>query len=166
MEKAILLKLEDLEKEISDGRRRGLLGALQIGRALCRIQEGNLYLNNNDGWCRFEAYVEGEHGIKRSMAYNLMAVYRAWGRQILENTEFQNVDPTRLIRLLPLIEKNDTAELLRDAVFIPDKAGFDANLRNRQGRTAPDQCSDHDFIPIPWTQCSKCGLRKKIKEGV
>jgi len=164
MEKAIVLKLEDLEKEISDGRRRGLLGALQIGRALKRIQEGNLFLT--DGCDTFPAYCEKTWGFRRSSAYNFIAVYQTWGQAILANPEFQSVDPTRLIRLLPLIEKEDKDELLRDAVFIPDKAGFEANIRNRQGKAAPDQCEEHTWEPIPYQQCTVCGLRRKLKEGV
>jgi len=162
METAIVLKLEDLEAEIAQGKKRGLLGALQIGRALSRIQSGNLFLS--DGCDNFAQYVERAHGFKRSTAYSMIAVYQTWGQAILANPEFQSVDPSRLIRLLPFVDKDDPQELLRDAVFVPDKAGFEANVRNRRGSIAPDQCLDHDFIPIPWTQCSKCGLRKKIKE--
>lgn len=164
METAVVVTLEKYEAEISEGKKRGLLGALQIGRALKRIQEGNLFLS--DECDNFAVYCEKTHGLKRSTAYNMIAVYSTWGQAILANPEFQSVDPTRLIRLLPLIDTNDPTELLHDAVFVPDKAGFENNLRNRRNLVGTDQCNEHDFRPIPWTQCSKCGLRRKIKEGV
>ena len=163
METAVVVKLEDLEKEISEGRRRGLLGALQIGRALKRINENNLFLVAE---CKdIVQYSEKVWGFKRSSCYNLIAIYETWGQAILANPEFQAVDPTRLIRLLPLIESEDKDELLRDAVFIPDKAGFEANIRNRRGSIAPDQCENHSFQPIGIEQCTVCGLRRKIKEA-
>ena len=163
MEKAIVLKLEDLEKEISDGKRRGLLGALQIGRALSRIQSSNLFLS--DGCDNFAQYVERAHGFKRSTAYNMIAVYTTWGQAILANPEFQSVDPSRLIRLLPFIDKDDPADLLRDAVFVPGKQAFEDNLRNRAGKVASDD--EHKHLWEPWLKrCSICHKTVKIKEGV
>ena len=159
MEKAIVLKLEDLEAEIAQGKKRGLLGALQIGRALSRIQSGNLFLS--DGCDTFAAYCEKTHGFKRSTAYSMIAVYATWGQAILANPEFQSVDPTRLIRLLPLIEKEGKDELLRDAVFIPDAAGFNNQIRNRAGKVATDDPHDHVWQPIPWEQCTVCKQRRK-----
>jgi len=163
METAVVVKLEDLEKEISEGRRRGLLGALQIGRALKRINENNLFLVAE---CKdIVQYSEKVWGFKRSSCYNLIAIYETWGQAILANPEFQAVDPTRLIRLLPLIETEDKEELLRDAVFIPDAAGFENNLRNRRGEVATDDEHEHAWQPIPWEQCSICKQRRKIKEA-
>ena len=160
-----IVSLEKYEAEISEGKKRGLLGALQIGRALSRIQEGNLFLS--DGCDNFAVYCEKTHGIKRSTAYNMISVYTTWGQAILANPEFQSVDPTRLIRLLPLIEKEDKDELLRDAVFIPDAAGFNNNLRNRAGKVGTDECSHPDgFEPIGYEVCPRCRLRRKVKEGV
>jgi len=164
MENAIVLKLEDLEKEIAQGKKRGLLGALQIGRALSRIQDGNLFLS--DGCDNFAAYCEKTHGIKRSTAYNMIAVYTTWGQKILDNPDFQSVDPTRLIRLLPLTTEVNAEDLLLDAACIPDAAGFENNLRNRRGEVATDDEHEHNFQPIPWEQCSICKQRRKIKEGV
>ena len=163
METAVVVTLENYEAEISEGKKRGLLGALQIGRALSRIQSGNLFLS--DGCDNFAAYCEKTHGIKRSTAYNMISVYTTWGQKILDNPEFQSVDPSRLIRLLPLTTEVNAEDLLLDAACIPDAAGFENNLRNRRGEVGTDQCDEHDFRPIPWTQCSKCGLRRKIKEG-
>ncbi len=102
-----------------------MLGALQIGRALAKISEGNLFFAAE---CpTMAAYWEKVHGFKRSTAYNLIGVWQTWGQKILDTPEFQNVDPSRLVLLLPLIDKEDKDKLLRDAVFIPDKAGFENN---------------------------------------
>ena len=160
MEKAIVLKLSDLEAEIAQGKKRGLLGALQIGRALAKIHEGNLFLS--DGCDNFTQYAERVHGFKRSTAYNMISVYQTWGQAILANPEFQSVDPTRLIRLLPLTTEENKEELLRDAVFVPDKAGFENQLRNRAGKVATDDPHTHSWQPIPWEQCSICKQRRKV----
>ncbi len=160
MDKSVV-SLEQLENEIAAGRKRGLLGALQIGRALAKISEGNLFLAAE---CpTMAAYCEKVHGFKRSTAYNLIGVWQTWGQKILDTPEFQNVDPSRLVLLLPLIEKEDKDKLLRDAVFIPDKAGFENNLKNLRGEIGTDQCEAHDWQPIGIEQCSRCKLRRKVK---
>lgn len=153
--------LEQLETQVNEGKKRGLIGALQIGRALSKIQAGNLFLI--DGCKDFPGYCEKVHGFKRSTGYNMIAIYQTWGQAILANPEFQNVDPSRLVRLLPLIEKEDKDELLRDAVFIPDSQSFNNQIRNKRGFVATDECDHPDgFQPIPWTQCPRCKQRRKV----
>lgn len=157
------VSLETLEKEITEGRKRGLLGALQIGRALKRIQEGNLFLT--EGCENFPQYCEKTWGFKRSTCYNLIAVYVTWGQAILANPEFQGVDPSRLVRLLPLTTEENKSELLHDAVFIPDASGFENNIRNRKGEVATDDEHEHSYVP--WLErCTVCKHSRKIKEGV
>ena len=161
MEKAIV-SLDTYEREIEKGKGKGLLGALQIGRALHQIKEGNLWATS-DGCKTFEKYAESIHGFKRSTCFNLIAVWNTWGEKILETPEFQSVDTSRLVRLLPFVGEDDKQELLRDAVFIPDERGFSANLRNRRGLTAPDECETHDWQPVPYEQCTVCKQRRKVK---
>ncbi len=160
MDKSVV-SLEQLENEIAAGRKRGLLGALQIGRALSRISDGNLYLAAE---CpSMAAYCEKVHGFKRSTAYNLIGVWQTWGQKILDTPEFQNVDPSRLVLLLPLIEKEDKDKLLHDAVFIPSKSAFEDQVRDIKGLQTTDTCEEHDWQPIGIEQCSKCKLRRKVK---
>lgn len=161
MDKSIV-SLQSLEEEISKGKKHGLIGALQIGRSLDKIQDGNLWMPT--GCKSFWKYAEQVHGFGRSTTYNLCAVYRTFGEKILQNQELQSIEPTRLIRLLPYTTESNCVGLLHQAAMIPDVAGFDANLRNLQKKIAPDQCNHPEgFVPVGYEVCKICGQRRKCK---
>ena len=158
-----LVNLDRYEKEIVAGKRRGLLGAIQIGMALGKIREGNLWANT--GAKSFEKYVSAAHGFSRSTSYNLMAVAVKFGRHILADSSLQSIEPTRLIRLLPFVQELDgqsnAEDLLHQAAQIPGAQAFEDQVRNLAGKTATDDPHTHDFQPINIMVCSVCGLRKK-----
>jgi len=156
----IAKNLDTLEKEITAGKRRGLLGAIQIGMALEAIRAGNLWLNT--GAKTFDKYVSGAHGFSRSTSYNLMAVATKFGRHILEDPSLQGVDVTRLIRLLPHVEASNSLDLLHQAAMIPDAQGFNDQLRNMDGKVATDDPHEHSFLP--WLErCEVCHKTRKFK---
>jgi hypothetical protein len=155
--------LDVWEKDIQEGKKHGLIGAIKIGRALKAIKDGNLWLPS--GCQSFEQYCEGTHGFKKSTGYAMIGVWDTWGEYLLQHPELQGVDITRLFRLLPHVDDKNPQDLLTMAATVPDKAGFEANLRNMDGKTAPDQCEQHDFQPLGILQCTVCGLRKKVNEN-
>lgn len=160
-----VVSLDQHEKAIQRGKGKGLEGALMIGKALKAIQDGNLYLQV--GAKSFDKYVQDHHGFSRSTAYNMIKVFKYFGPPLLADPSLQSVDPTRLVRLLPLITESNKMDLLHMAVTVPDEKGFSNNLRNKKGKTATDDPHEHLWEPIPFEQCKTCGLRRKkeVREG-
>jgi len=148
--------LEECEKQISVGKKHGIVGAVQIGQALAQINKDNLWVVS--GAQSFEKYVEGEHGFSRSTAYNMMSLSAQWGDRILAGDV---CDVTRLIKLLPLVTPETKDELFEMAVHTSDARGFDNNLRELRGKIATDAPHDHIWEPIPYQQCSVCGQRRR-----
>jgi len=160
----IALSLDKLEKQISAGKRSGLLGGIQIGAALDKIREGNLWVTT--GAKSFEKYASSAHGFGRSTIYNLMNIAVKFGRHILADPSLQSIEPTRLIRLLPFVDESNQLDLLHSASQIPGAQAFDDTLRNLGGKTGSDDPHEHDYQPIPYEQCTICKHRRQIKEGV
>ena len=159
----IALSLDKLEKQISAGKRSGLLGGIQIGAALDKIREGNLWVTT--GAKSFEKYASSAHGFGRSTIYNLMNIAVKFGRHILADPSLQSIEPTRLIRLLPHITESNCVDLLHSAAQIPGAQAFDDTIRNMAGKIATDDDHPHDFEP--WLErCSVCHKTRKYKEDV
>lgn len=155
--------LDQYEKQISAGKRAGLLGAIQIGAALDSIRKGNLWLNT--GAKSFDKYVQSAHGFSRSTTYNMIGVATTFGKHILANHSLQSIEPTRLIRLLPHITESNCVDLLHSAAQIPGAEAFNDTIRNMAGKVATDDDHPHDFEP--WLErCSVCHKTRKYKEDV
>jgi len=150
----VTIGIEQHEKEIAEGKKAGLIGALKIGRALQAINYNNLWLPLAD---TFEKYCAAAHGFQKSSAYNFIALWDTWGEGVAK----LSVDPTRLVRLLPYVTEENKEELLEMAVHVPDAKGFDNNLRNLAGKTGTDDPHDHQWVSIQMEQCSVCGQRRK-----
>ena len=158
------VSLDRCEKEIMAGKGQGLLGALRIGKALEIVSDGNLWVQV--GAKSFDSYVSNTHGFSRSTAYNMMSVARYFGPLLLADPSLQAVDPSRLVKLLPLIDENNKEELLHSAAQMPDARGFDNLIRSLQKKVCTDDPHEHEFEPIPYEACKHCGLRRKIKQAV
>ena len=157
----ISLNLDSCEKQIQNGKLKGTIGALQIGKALLAINEGNLWAGS--GAKNFESYVSQAHGFSRSTAYNLMSIYFEFGQQLLADPSLQTIDTTRLIRLLPFTENHDKETLLHSAAQIPDTAGWENNLRNMRGKVGTDECCHPEgFKPVGYEVCPICNQRRKV----
>lgn len=152
--------LDTYEKQIVAGRRAGLLGAIQIGAALDKIRDGNLWVTT--GAKSFEKYVQSTFGFSRSSAYNMMSIAIKFGQYILADQSLQSIEPTRLIRLLPFVDESNQLDLLHQASQIPDAQGFDNQLRNMKGKVATDDPHEHDWLP--WLErCEVCHKTRKFK---
>lgn len=152
--------LEEWEQEIATAKKSGILSFLRVGRALCAINADNLWQPVAP---TFPAYVENSHGIKRSWAYSLIDIWNMWGEHLLGDPSLQQVEVTRLSKLLPLATAENREELLHMAASVPDARGFEDNLRNLKGKTATDDPHEHDFRLIGIEQCSICGLKRRVK---
>lgn len=150
--------LSEHEKEIEAGKRGGVLSFLRIGRALSAIQAGDLWQPIAPS---FSIYVENVHGIKRSWAYSLVKIWQTFGQPLLDTAEFQQIEVTRLVQLLPLTTEENKMELLHEAAQVPDVRGWENQLRNRKNLVATDDPHDCDFQSVNWEYCIICGKRRR-----
>lgn len=153
--------LNKWENDIEKGKMHKGIGEIYIGRALENINKGNMWIQT--GCKTFVEYVEKTHGYKKSMAYQMIDTWRNWGEDIIKNPEFQKVIMTRLYQALSVVNDSNRLEILHDAVFIPDKQGWENQLRNRKGEVGTDDEHEHDWQPVNIEQCSICKLRRKVK---
>ena len=157
----VAISLQRCEKQILEGKGDGLRGALRIGKALSIISEGNLWVQV--GAKSFDQYVSTHHGFSRSTSYNMMAVSKYFGPELLADPSLMTIDPTRLIRLLPLVTESNKLDLLHDAAQIPDAKGFENQLRNKRGKVGTDECDHPDgFKPVEYEVCPHCNLKRKV----
>uniref|UniRef100_A0A6H1Z5T7 Uncharacterized protein n=1 Tax=viral metagenome TaxID=1070528 RepID=A0A6H1Z5T7_9ZZZZ len=151
-----------LEKVVESGFRAGLMGLLTAAEALREIRDGNIFLP--EGYKTFREYVEKRWGIKKSKAYMDIDIDGKVGDDIRNNAEFHYILPTRLYQALPLITDSNKLEILHDAAHIPDREGWENQLRNRKGVIATDEC-EHAFEPF-LEKCFGCGKTRRFKEDV
>jgi hypothetical protein len=151
--------LQTWEREIRESKGDGIKSFLRIGRALQAISSGNLWVGSNHD--SFEHYCEDVHGFKRSWSYNLIGVWHIFGELLIADSTLQDVEITRLVKLLPLATEANKLDLVHMAATVPDVKGFEANCRNLRGLTAADEEHEHDFQPIAWQVCSICGKKRK-----
>ncbi len=156
MEKAA--DLHYWETQIHLARGAGVMAFLRIGRALEAIKDGDLWQPIAS---TFEAYLEHSWGIKRAWGYALVGVWQTWGQALLDDKSLQEVEVTRLVKLLPLTTTENSAEMLHMAANVPDLRGFENNIRNLRGKKGTDECT-HDFQLISLEVCTICGLKRKI----
>jgi len=150
--------LHQLESEIRQNKSRLVMGSLIIGRNLCLISEGNLWVQSDVK--SFEAYCEGELGFKKTWAYGLMGAYEKYGRLINDNPDLQTIDVTRVIKLLPVTTDDNKEELIHTAANIPDVKGFDNFLRELKGKMPTD--APHECEWEEWRRCKICGKMEKV----
>jgi hypothetical protein len=154
----VAITLDEYEKQIQTGKSKTILGALQVGRALMGIRDGNLWVIS--GAKSFEKYASAAHGFSKSTIYNLIGVYREYGPQLLSEPSLQSVEPTRLYRLLPFTTPENKEELVNMAAHCPSVESFENNIRTLRGEVGTDEC-EHNFQPVNFLQCDKCGKRVK-----
>jgi len=141
---------------VIDGLNTAKRGFLEAGRHLMIIQTGKLY--QNEIKVSFAQWVEGELGISRSTAYQLIAVYEQFG-DLLSAPEFENLDYSKAVLLLPYIPDKATVQQKEDLLHMAQGQtvrGLKDNLANMAGKTATDECL-HEGDNEIWNRCKKCG---------
>ncbi len=141
----------EIVKEIQHCKRDVLGNFLRLGTLLIAAQEEERYMSFASHIRSFGDFLE-EMDIRHSTAYNAMAVRREFGEEILAGSI--QVEPTRLVRLLPLkIKKEERTAWLKKAQELPAKA-FQDELRERAGKMASDACLHSETET--WERCRIC----------
>ena len=145
-------KLDDLTKEIHVCILEGTRRFLRIGELLLQIDEENLW-QHDDCSHSFLEFCEKAIHWKKSQVYNAIAVYYTFG-SVLEG-HLLDIEPTRLIRLLPIVHSKAEAETAVHEAATLDVKGFDNLIRENQGKVPTDDLK-HEHSWEPWRRCSVC----------
>lgn len=132
---------------------------LEAGKYLMIVRQKKLWKLDGDHVTRFEQWVTGELGISKSTAFNAMNVYERYG-DIIENcTEYQRIDFSHFVALLPYVTDKSTVdekERLLDLAKGQTVKGLRDNLRELAGKKPSDSECGHantKMIEI----CNDCG---------
>jgi len=150
-------RLDEVTKEIHACILEGTRRFLMIGKLLKQVQDDNIWQASSCDCHSFLEWAEKEIRWKRAQVYNAMAVFERFGSLMAADQSLLEIEPTRLIRLLPL---PDAVEHLHDAATLT-AGDFENHLKMATGKQPTDIC-EHEYEP--WQRCKTCG--KFIKEDV
>ena len=111
------------------------------------------------GYERAEDYFYHEFQLKRSTAYNLIAVAEKFLDVIVSN-KLDIPHYTRLVKLLSCATSENTEELIHKAISLSPE-DFENCIRELQGKITTDNCSHPEWQII--SVCKVC-RKKEVKE--
>lgn len=112
----------------------------------------------------FEQFCADALHISKSLAYAEIAVAELFASMVLERREFQDIEYSRFIALLPVArecDEKEREEWLYRALSLPPRGWKDA-LREARGLPTTDTCP-HDGEFVIFRRCCQCGLFEKIE---
>jgi len=153
------LKVEEAHKRrlaIQQALKYGNMGYLQAGKML------SIAIKSKDykvlGYEKAEFYFYNEFQLKRSTAYNLIAVADTF-LPVLEKSNKLDFCPdyTRLVRALPYVTSENAEEWVHKAITLPPEA-FENELRAISKKTTTDECPHLEWRTI--RVCRACGKKE------
>jgi hypothetical protein len=150
--------LDTITKEIHACILEGTRRFLMIGKLLKQVQDDQLWALSGCDVLTFLEWAEKEIRWKRAQVYNAMACWERFGALMAADQSLLEIEPTRLIRLLPL---PDAVEHLHDAATLT-AGDFENHLKDATGKQPTDDGHEHDYEP--WLKCKSC--HKFIKGAI
>jgi len=139
--------LDTITKEIHQCILEGTRRFLMIGKLLKQVQDDNMWQLTDAN--SFLEWAEREIKWKRAQVYNAMGVFDRFGAEIAANPALLEIEPTRLIRLLPM---DDGRAHLHEAATLT-ATDFDNHLKMATGKQPTDSCN-HEWEA--WKRCKLC----------
>lgn len=143
---------------LKDGLSNARSGYLKAGKALLVIKDKKLWKGDGAHNTRFDQWLSNEMGIKKTTAYNLMAVYEKFGELIEFNDLYNWLEFSHIVALLPYVKKDTTdeeKERLLSLVNGQTAQGVRDNLRELSGKVPSDKCEHKETKTLQ--ACIKCG---------
>jgi hypothetical protein len=144
--------------KIEEGFKVACCGYLQVGKYLVMVRDKELWKQDGESCTRFEQWITSELGISKSTAYNAINVFEKFGNLIISNNEYQGIDFSHIVALLPFTKKEDTEEKkeqLLSMVKGQTVQGVKDNLREMKNKIATDECGHEETRNL--AICIKCG---------
>jgi hypothetical protein len=142
-------------------------GAFTLGAYLLEAKRRRLWQWDGTEAKSFHHWCLHEVGYERSQVKNLMGITEKIApliaNRLATRPDLGEIPPTNLIRLLPYLENKTDEEKyeLLDEARNTSSRGLEYNLRNRDGKVAPDECSHEDMQVFLLEQCPTCGGKWK-----
>jgi hypothetical protein len=135
------------------------LNYLEAGKYLIIVRQKKLWRLDGHHVKRFEQWVTMELGISKSTAFNAINVYEKYGDIIESSPEYQRIDFSHFVALLPYVSDKSTVgekEKLLDLAKGQTVQGLKDNLRELAGKKPSDSdCEHKDTTPVQI--CNECG---------
>lgn len=132
-----------------------LRGILIKGRNLDRIEKEELWQYYGEHLRNFDPDFLNELRYSTATAYNYIRIWRKFGEYLLSK-ELLQIDPTRLIKLLPVAKEGNIEEWITRAQEDP-KQQFEDAIREAKGKIPSDECDCPDNEQLLYTRCRICG---------
>jgi hypothetical protein len=136
-----------LREKILEGFSQACMGYLRAGKYLMIVRQKQLWKYDGHHVTRFDQWITAELGIGKSSAYNAMNVYDKYGPLIESTPEYQRIDFSHLVSLLPFTDIKSTVdekEHLLGLVKGQTVQGLKNNLRELAGKTPSDAECEHE----------------------
>lgn len=153
--------LDEITKRIHAHIIEGTKRFVLIGELLTKVKEDNLWQASGCDCNSFFEWAEKEIRWKRAQTYNAMAVCAKFGHLMKADLSLCEVEPTRLIRLLPIVDTPEKAEEAIHYALTSNAKDFEDHLKSISGKKPTDIC-EHEYEP--WLRCKTCN--KFIKEAI
>jgi len=144
-----------LVEEIKQANVSILKGILIKGRNLDKIEKEELWQYYGEHLKNFDPDFLNELRCSTATAYNYIRIWRKFGEYLLSN-ELLQIDPTRLIKLLPVAKEENMEEWMIRAQEDP-KQQFEDAIREAKGKVPTDKCDCPDNQQLLYTRCRICG---------
>ena len=151
--------LDEITKKIHAHIIEGTKRFILIGELLTKVKEDNLWQISEAN--SFFEWAEREIRWKRAQTYNAMACFERFGKLLAADQSLCEVEPTRLIRLLPIVDTPEKAEEAIHYALTSNAKDFEDHLKSISGKKPTDIC-EHEYEP--WLRCKTCN--KFIKEAI
>ena len=152
-------KLNHAREMILKGFKEACLGYLEAGKWLMIVRQQQLWKLDGTHVKRFDQWITSELNIGRSSAYNAMNVYEKYGPLITGNPDYQTIDFSHIVALLPYANDKTTVgekERLLNLALGNTVKGLRDNLRELSGKAPSDSECEHLETKV-MTVCLKCG---------
>lgn len=160
---AIGTELHERKQGVINGLHTAKNGYLEAGKNLLVIKQKKLYKAEH-GNITFSQWVEGELGISRATAYQMIEVYEKFG-DLLAHPDYAQIDYSKAAALTPMVDDDSTLEekeeLLHMAMNNTVK-GLKNNLKEMQGKPTTDTCDHPPYRQEQWCKCGICGQMWRI----
>lgn len=143
---------------ILKGLQGACLGYLEAGKNLMRVRMKKLWRLDGTHITRFDDWVQSELGISKSTAYNAMEVYEKFGDLIINNMDYQRLDWTHYLVMLPYVSDKtplEEKEKIIDLAKGQTVRGFRNNMRELRGQVPSDAECEHEETKLI-SICVRC----------
>lgn len=141
-----------LIERIRNGTQQIVMNYFLIGKNLCLIQEKHLWRYYGDHLRNFNDFLRDIH-LGQSTAYNCMAIWKRYGREVSSNS-LELPEYTRLVKILPVINEENKMEWLNKASVLEIK-DLEDEVKIAKGRVSFLNCP-HANTEI-YIRCQGCG---------